>query len=521
MLPVPREAAGLLFYALAWIAGYYVSTDYWFLPAGLRFATLWCAPRRLWPWLAVAEFAAIAVVVSRGAGYGSPLAMLLGTVMPWATHAAVIALGGGAERGRMPDTPRRMTRLLLVMLAAGLVTSIWLTWMRMLEDAALVSEPVQHALVHVVGDMIAMLALTPIAIHLMRCPRSEARRIVLELLLLFLPLLALVVLVPGLRPRASIYAALLALVPMVTMVFRHGWPGGGWGLAFTSLAVYVLAKTIDPQVPRDIMQLFLAVLGAVTLMLGAAVTALRQARDQLAARGDTLALQADTLRALSQRLVRAQEETQRHVAQDLQGEIEQGITALGTHLGLLARTPLEPAQMAAVDTLRGLTQDIHASMRDVLQQLRPVALDRHGLEGALRAGPIQDLLARSQVRSELSLKGDVAALDGDAQSAIYRICQEAANDCVRRARAPRIDFRISVEDLPGIHFDVLMMIRYEEQPPRSADDAVPSATPLPGTRDRVLALGGDYRCIVADGCTEHRIQFVRLDPVVVRDLSLS
>ena len=75
-------------------------------------------------------------------------------------------------------------------------------------------------------------------------------------------------------------------------------------------------------------------------MLGAAVRALRQARDALAERNAALAAQALEMRALGERLVRAQEDEQRRVALELQGELEQGMTALGTRLGLLARTPL-------------------------------------------------------------------------------------------------------------------------------------------------------------------------------------
>lgn len=508
-LPTGLQACALPLYSLAWILGYYVSTYYWFLPAGLRFAVLWCTPRHRWPWLALAELVAIAVVVVRGSGYDTWTGMFLGVVVPWSVHAGVIAFVSTDRRDRVPDTPWRMTRLLIAMLAAALLTATMLTWMKSIELSEASAEPIQNALAFVVGDMIAMLMLVPIAIHLTSPARAPVAPMLRELVLFFLPLLALVLLVPGLRPRASIYAALLALVPMVFMVFRHGWQGGGWALACTSVAVYALAESLESPVPRDIMQLFLVVLGAVTLMLGASVTALRHARDALSQRGDALAIQAEALQALSQRLVRGQEAAQRRIAQDLQGEIEQGVTALGTHLGLLARTRLEPAQMAAVDTLRGLTQDIHASMREVLLQLRPGMLDRLGLDQALRQGPIQDLLSDARVRCELSLRGDIAALDVDAQSAIYRICQETAIDCVRRARSPRIEIRLNVEALAGEVLRVSLLVRYQEPPARAAEITANPSHALGGTHDRVLALGGEYLVDAEAGSVCHRVHFDR------------
>jgi two-component system sensor histidine kinase UhpB len=313
------------------------------------------------------------------------------------------------------------------------------------------------------------------------------------------------------QPRASTYAALLALIPMITLVFRHGWQGAGFGLACTSVSIHVLTETMDARVPRDVMQMFLAVLGAVTLMLGASVSALRNTRDVLSERSDLLAAQSEALRALSQRLVKAQEDVQRNIAQDLQSDIEHGVTALGTHLGLLARTQLGPAQMAAVDTLRGLTQNISSAMRDVLQQLQPGALDRHGLERALERGPIRDLLADAQIHCDLILRGPIDTLDRDAQSAIYRICQDIANDCVRRGESKRVELRLRVAHLEGTHFDVLLKARYELDARRLAD-SLPTSMELPGTRDRALAFGGDYASWI-EGCElHHRDHFVRLDP---------
>lgn len=501
--PAWQDVLVVAAYGLAWVLAYHVSTVYWFLPAGLRFATLWCTPRRLWPGLALAEYAALAWIVLRYEDYVTSLGFVLGVVLPWMVHAAVVALARPPLAERVPDSPWRMARLLVAMLAAVMVTSLSLTLMSSVEEGRPLDEPAVRALEFAIGDFIAMLMLVPVFLQLSFTDVSRLRRMAVELLVLFVPLLLLVLAVPAMRSRAASYVGLLALVPMVVMVFRHGWPGGGWALACTSAAVYVLGLGAASPVPRELMQLFLAIVGAVTLMLGAAVTALRQARDAMARKNEMLAAQAVELRALGQRLVRAQEDEQRRVAQELSGDLEPRLAALGTQLGLLARQPLAPEPRAAVDSLRALATGVHGAMRDVLGHLRPGVLDRHGLERALLEGPIHDLLADARVRYEPALRGALAALDPDAANALYRICQEAALDCVRRAQGTRLELVLSATAHATV-VDVGLRIAYDH----AAGTAFAPEPWLPGARDRVLALGGSYECEADAAGTRHRVRFV-------------
>src|SRR5688500_1535452 len=184
------------------------------------------------------------------------------------------------------------------------------------------------------------------------------------------------------------------------------------------------------------------------------------------------------------------------------------MTALGTRLGMLARTPLEPAQMAAVDSLRGLTQDIHASMRDVLVHLRPVALDRHGLQQALHAGPVRDLVTDAGLHYLLLIDGDPAGLDPDVQAALYRICQEAATDCVRRQRSSRFDVELRVESTPQQQRAVRLRVEYDVEAASAARTASSGdENGLPRTRDRVAALGGAYHCRHESFAIRHEVSF--------------
>ena len=83
--PVPRWQWPLIavFSLLAWLAFEQLSSQLWFLPAGLRLALLWLTPTRRWGWLGASEVAAQAV---KSLVLGYPLfttAFLAVCVAPW------------------------------------------------------------------------------------------------------------------------------------------------------------------------------------------------------------------------------------------------------------------------------------------------------------------------------------------------------------------------------------------------------------------------------------------------------
>jgi two-component system sensor histidine kinase UhpB len=149
------------------------------------------------------------------------------------------------------------------------------------------------------------------------------------------------------------------------------------------------------------------------------------------------------------------------------------------------------------------------TLRDVLQGLRPALLDRFGLEAALREGPLQHLLADAGIDYVIEFSGPVTRLGVDAASAIYRIAQEAATNCVRHARATR--FRIAVDIDPTFDGSLEVHLRIEDDgcgfdPARNEREGRGSG--LRGIRDRVLALGGESGCETGPQGTRHTVWFV-------------
>jgi signal transduction histidine kinase len=188
------------------------------------------------------------------------------------------------------------------------------------------------------------------------------------------------------------------------------------------------------------------------------------------------------------------------------------VTALGTRLGLLARKTDDPEMIASLHAQRELVQRIQESIREVLHALRPPVLDRFGLEAALREGPIERLLRDAGIGYLPQFSGPIDRIGPDVGSAVYRICQEAATNCVRHAQARQ--FRMQLDAAPAWGGGLEVHLRIEDDGIGMDAAAADRGNGLRGIRDRVLALAGDYRCDSDASGTRHLIWFIDRLPVV-------
>lgn len=179
----------------------------------------------------------------------------------------------------------------------------------------------------------------------------------------------------------------------------------------------------------------------------------------------------ERLRALSHRVIEAQEAERRALARDLHDEVGQCLTAVRLILlragQLHGHDDLRPVLAEALEVLDGTV----VRVRDLSLQLRPPMLDDLGLVPAIRwlvdaqcsrAGLGWELDAR--LRPETPLHRDVA-------TASFRITQEALTNAARHAGAGRV--RVEIAEEGG---DLLVAIR---------DDGV--GFDLPSTRRRATA----------------------------------
>lgn len=148
-------------------------------------------------------------------------------------------------------------------------------------------------------------------------------------------------------------------------------------------------------------------------------------------------------RRLGRAVWRVQEDERRRLARELHDGVGQNLTAIKHRLAaVLSTLPEHSAARAELDTTIALCTDTLEDTRQLSRLLRPPILDDLGLEAALR------WLARSLGdASGLDIGLDIQplpALDGDLQTLLFRVAQEALSNAARHAGASNVLIRVVV-----------------------------------------------------------------------------
>ncbi len=176
------------------------------------------------------------------------------------------------------------------------------------------------------------------------------------------------------------------------------------------------------------------------------------------------------IRKLGRHLVSVQETERRRLGAELHDRTSANLAAVKILLRDVAA--LMPDFMGSVlsqkmEDAQALIDDTDATIRDISGSLRPPLLDFLGLTATL-----QSLAGKFEKRTgmKIDVRNDhVPRLDGDAETLLYRIVQEALSNCAKHARARRVDVDLkmsgdhvvlTVAD-DGVGFDAAIAARGE------------------------------------------------------------
>lgn len=135
--------------------------------------------------------------------------------------------------------------------------------------------------------------------------------------------------------------------------------------------------------------------------------------------------------------LRAQEEERKRLARDLHDEVNQALTAILLRLQAVS----QDASPEVADELAEVRRLVNQAMDELLRlarQLRPTALDDHGLYSALE-GQVRRFSTQTGIDADLRTDGLPAELDDDRQIAVFRIAQEALANVARHASASTVE----------------------------------------------------------------------------------
>jgi PAS domain S-box-containing protein len=143
------------------------------------------------------------------------------------------------------------------------------------------------------------------------------------------------------------------------------------------------------------------------------------------------------LRALTRRLVEAEETERRRIARELHDRVGQNLSALNINLDiLLGKLQDAPARRRLEDSLK-LVDATLQSIENVMADLRPALLDEYGLAAAL-AWYGEEYAQRTGIRVGVEAGEAGAGLRPEAAVALFRIAQEALNNAAKHSSAKRI-----------------------------------------------------------------------------------
>jgi two-component system sensor histidine kinase UhpB len=144
-------------------------------------------------------------------------------------------------------------------------------------------------------------------------------------------------------------------------------------------------------------------------------------------------------------VLNAQEEERKRIARDLHDEVNQALTALLLRIEAAAQEAPPKLKEELAETKR-LANQAMGELLDLARQLRPTALDDHGLVAALRTH-VKEYNRRGSATARFWADPRLEELPAEVQVVIYRVAQEALVNAARHSGAERVE--VSLERLDG------------------------------------------------------------------------
>jgi signal transduction histidine kinase len=197
------------------------------------------------------------------------------------------------------------------------------------------------------------------------------------------------------------------------------------------------------------------------------------------------------LQALSERLVKIQEEERRMLARELHDEIGQMLTSLSLNCDIILKSLREdetdlPKITSQFDRSKQLVNQLVIQIRKLSLELRPGILDDLGLLPAL-LDHFERFTSQTNIKVQFKHHGLEGRYSTDVETTAFRIVQEALTNTARHAKVDNVSvhlwvdrglLKLKVED-QGIGFDL------------EAVEKTSASVGISSMRERAILCGGE------------------------------
>jgi signal transduction histidine kinase len=192
------------------------------------------------------------------------------------------------------------------------------------------------------------------------------------------------------------------------------------------------------------------------------------------------------LRAVTGRLIHAQEEERRRIARELHDDLNQGLALLAIELDLLAQKP--PGSDALLGDrlheLSGRVKQLSSVVHELSHLLHPSKLEQLGLVASIRS-LCKELARDHEMEIQFIDRQLPPSVPADATLCLYRIAQEALQNVLKHSGA-----RNARVELLGSEGAVVLRIRDEGTGFDPSSIAEQAGLGLVSMRERLHMLGG-------------------------------
>jgi Signal transduction histidine kinase, glucose-6-phosphate specific len=494
------NVAAAVIYLTAYLGLREASNDQWYLPAGLRFATLLVAPYRLWPALFVGETAAIlSLGFNKLPSYG--WAYYLGSaVTSWPVAALIVRQARRATAlPRVVKATDAVTLIIGGVLCAEVVSLLNKAASAYLKPGARAFTP-SDLLAYSLGDVQGILLATLVVGLVTRWlqTRAVSRAFMVDACFAALVNIALL----GMIDFAAIDDAnalmalrLCMLLPALAMTFRHGWTGAAVGTIAANLALFA---TIPHQAAGDVngpgllMQEAFVLVAASLFVLGA--------RMQPASEASTSGADTPCDRHQDREHFEAQERRHRDAALRAEAMQRDSRESMRPVISLLRKHGQAEAALSLVGMAHTRSSQFE---RQVIDSIYPLTLERYGLFTAVESEAFTARFGSTPHR--LDLTGSPHGLGLGTALAAYRALGEAI-DHLEQAMPASISVRIHCAVKADGRGIVSMSVRAIA--PAALGRSAAQTARLAQLRNRAMAYGGSLHN------RAHRLRLIVLDDAI-------
>ncbi|MGE5205160.1 MAG: ATP-binding protein [Chlamydiota bacterium] len=202
---------------------------------------------------------------------------------------------------------------------------------------------------------------------------------------------------------------------------------------------------------------------------------------------DALRERESRIAELSAHLLRVQEQERKHISRELHDETGQGLMVTRLYLGMLEASLRSRSSQVKIQEALAVVDRTIEGLRRMIARLSPLVLQELGLVAAIHK-EAKDLSKSTGVKTRVAVPDDLGRFGPEAETAIYRVVQEALHNVAKHAQAKNVNVQVTREQ--GcikllVEDDGIGFIQKGVSRGRSFG--------LAGMRERIAALGGTVR----------------------------